>query len=284
MFGTKTNRAVRPGVTIAVACALGFTFLTPTSAQAAEPVSACGLAAQNVANSEEAQAAGIIADGPLNFSCAPDGVIVSSTDDQGKPVATYEEVVDDERPQDSAFSVARQMAPQTLDPVCDSAVTEARRYVLNNYAGQVNFCVFYGQTGSPVNGTWVRSIYNTLTINLQTVTHLLTFSSENLDFAGVNAAELSGFIYMRNNQGILPPVVTDELTFNLSEGGSTANFSAYIGGTNNGVYNVSVADMNIVDYDYAFSTPIQYEANTFRFLCQTGEQCNYPDGMEAPVF
>ena len=269
---------------LVVALALSASVVVPMSAQAGEPLSACGIAANNVAATEEAVAAGVVLEGPLSFSCAPGGVTVASTDADGNITAVYEEVVDDQNPESSAYNQARQASPRTVDPVCGNIATNPRRSIADIYTGRVDFCVIYGQTNSPVNGSWSRSIYNTLTVNLQSVTHLLTFSSfmDGIDAGG--AAELSGFIYMRNNQGITPPVVTDNLVFNLSEGASTANFSAYIGGTSNGIYHVNVSDMTVSDYTYAVTIPIASEANTYRFLCQTGEQCLYPDGAEAPIF
>jgi hypothetical protein len=156
-----------------------------------------------------------------------------------------------------------------------------QRTIYGEGSSDVAFSVIYGQQNDPVNGTWTNCIDGLLTIGLQMTSHLATL--EAFSFLENQAVDLSGSITMQKMNGILPSNTVDSVGYsNLNAAGF--NFSTFLGGTSNGVYSVKLGTMTINDYSKAHTFQLDVDLSTYRFVCQTREQCRYPDGNEAPVF
>lgn len=155
------------------------------------------------------------------------------------------------------------------------------RTIYGVYSSDVVFSIIYGQLNDPVNGSWSNCIDGTFTLGLQTNAHLVMLTAFSL--LQNNDIDLSGNLTMEHMNGIFPTNTVDSIGYsNLS--GDGFSYSGFLGGTSNGIYAAKMGNMTINDYGRAHTFNLDVDLSTYRFLCQTGEQCNYPDGHEAPVF
>jgi hypothetical protein len=159
--------------------------------------------------------------------------------------------------------------------------TTPTRTIYGEYSSEVVFSIIYGQVDDPVNGSWSNCIDGTFTIGLQDISHLATLTAYSVMHNG--AVDLSGNITMEHMNGILPSATVDSLGYTKLSGNGFS-YSGYLGGTGNGVYSAKMGNMTIMDYDKAHEFSLDVDLSTYRFLCNIGEQCRYPDGAEAPVF
>jgi len=236
-------------------------------ATALEPTDAGGSCASEAAS--VAESAG--ASSGYDFVCAPGVVTVQIPSEDGSSLTETAEVPLVEAP-----------TAQQRSDYCGLNTPETRT-IVNELQVNIDFCVIYGQSGDPQNGSWSRSLKVEWTAYPgypSTLNRLRTIST----FANIGQVTLWGSIHSQRQNGILPPSTLTSAVLELRNGYAVNGWEMY--GTNtNGTFAIRVEDFEITDFDYGFNAPVNMPPSyTPRFVCHNDTQrCFYPNGQEAPV-
>lgn len=152
------------------------------------------------------------------------------------------------------------------------------------YEGNVETTVFYGRKTNGVT-EWIRGINAQFTINLQQSEHPIDFMWIKGDYEyPITFSAWAELIEMRGP--LLTPVRRDFILFN---NGPRTSFSEKYKSilkqpSGNYIMSAGITDMLIIDPQKGFNSKVSGDFHVPRFLCNSGEQCKYPDGKEAPVW
>lgn len=157
--------------------------------------------------------------------------------------------------------------------------------VRGGYEGNVEGTVFYGQKTSNNHIIWIRAINIQFVIYLKQNYHdfSVNWSTANQFW---NSVSLSGYAQLLEMNGIFAPAVKDYVMFNNGPGLSIGeNYSGILEQpSGNHVMSARLADFVVIDPEMGYEGRIEGSLAVPRFLCNSGEQCVYPNGEEAPVW
>jgi hypothetical protein len=236
-----------------------------TSASAAEPPS--------VATSDCASAAAQLlqdngvdsATAAVDYACGLGEVTATATTPDGS-----EQTFTQEAPPSESGSIVARAVP------CDPPQPPTRT-IVSELQVDIYLCVVYGQTNSPTNATWARSIDVDWTVYPgwnSAQSRVSTIPSE-------GSPTLTGTITSQKQNGILPPTELSSALFTMN--GNDVATGYVVGGLNpDGSHAVKMAALEVTDSTYSFNAVIGDGETTPRFTCDTSQQrCYYPNGEEA---
>jgi hypothetical protein len=218
---------------------------------------------------------------PRNVAAAPPTPAMSAVCPSDTPGGDFACVLTGEEPHAALRGVEGVGAPSTDETADSRECGDApERQITNPYGSFIQYSIVYGQSGSPVNGSWAKCIDLYSRVFLQTESHQWALS---LYTSLKDAIDIHGTVQILEFHGILPASVTDADGYS-QHNVTTFTSSGWLRGTPRGTYAMKMASTTITDYDKAFDITLDANRSTFRFLCNGTNQCNYPDGHEAPIF
>lgn len=158
--------------------------------------------------------------------------------------------------------------------------------ISDDYTSRVLHTLYYGRDEPGIAGDWIRAVNMMLNVGLKTSNHNFVLGWSTALAPPQEKITLNGTIRLQQMQVFGTPDPVDELFWNNSPGAGTD--AVYTGvlqqPTDKAIYSIAVADFHVVNIAKAFSIRINQDFAVPRFLCNYPEQCQYPDGKEAPIF
>lgn len=216
----------------------------------------------------------------LNFSCSEQGVTVADA-------MSPQESITDTTP------LARTRRDTAVDDEGCAITGESRRRVVNDLHAQMEACIFFGQTGHPIHGTWISYVKSTVDFYpyATRADSIISVTENDLSLGTVN---YSGRTRAHLHHGILPPTISGQpgnwalTTASPDRGKHTVsqtfrwNHQIKPAGS---TYSVEYYASRISVPDKLFNVSVAGSWSTPRFFCgeDAAETCRYPDGAEAPI-
>jgi hypothetical protein len=268
------GRSIRAALcTVAVATLLSGLSVSPAQAQQLGEIAVpedCSNAID--ALKTEASEKNFRTDQGVDFVCGLGSATIKTFDEKGNAAEM------------SANLDSARRGPDTELPIGDCTIYDAPVHsIIDVYTVNTTFCLIYGQdyVGASPND-WAKVLSMDFTLNLQQNLHLWTLIVNGDLFSN---ADLSGFVTLQRQFGVgLPQEVVS--TSWAAPNGYTRAYGdlEYEVPSTGGTYAVRVHQMHVNDFDHAFSMDFEKDVALPRFYCPPADQCNYPNGQEAPVF
>lgn len=204
-----------------------------------------------------------LADG-YGFACLSTGIVV--VDDGSEAVSA--------------------MASSTSADDC-SYDQEPVRTIISETSEEMQFCIFYGQTNDPVNGSWVETINTRATVNLQYLSHNVTIRTLG---GGSTTATWTGAVTFERHLSPTNYQFEDATSFRIEDTWTprlAANtwIGDYEGQWTEGISSmiISLENMHVSQPAAAFSIDIPQSVTTHRFQCEwANDRGVWPNVQEAP--
>ena len=206
--------------------------------------------------------------------------------DRRRRDATQESITD-------TTPLARTRRDTAVDDEGCAITGETRRRVVNDLHAQMEACIFFGQTGHPIHGTWISYVKSTVDFYpyATRADSIISVTENDLSLGTVN---YSGRTRAHLHHGILPPTIS----------GQPGNWALTTASPDRGKHTVSqtfrwnhqikpAGSTYAVEYyasrisvpDKLFNVSVAGSWSTPRFFGgeDAAETCRYPDGAEAPI-